>query len=173
MMTGSDITSGTPQWYAVFTRSRHEQTVRRQLAEKSIEVFLPTVLRWSRWKDRRKKVEWPLFPGYCFARFDAADSLAVRACSGTLRIVSFDGRLAPVPESQLDSIRVLVQSDIAFDPCAVLREGAAVEVLHGPLRGVTGRLLRSESSRAIVVLAVDLIGCAIRVEVDAADIAVR
>ena len=37
---------------------------------KDIEVFLPTVTRWSRWKDRKKKIDWPLFPGYCFARFD-------------------------------------------------------------------------------------------------------
>jgi transcriptional antiterminator NusG len=62
-------------WYAVWTRSRAEKAVHDQLAAKGVEAFLPTVPRWSRWKDRRKKVDWPLFPGYCFARFDARDSL--------------------------------------------------------------------------------------------------
>ena len=53
-----------PHWYAVWTRSRHEKLVRDQLAKKSdVDVFLPTIGKWSRWKDRKKKIDWPLFPG--------------------------------------------------------------------------------------------------------------
>ena len=58
----------------LWTRSRHEQVVREQLEQKHIEAFLPTVTRWSRWKDRKKKIDWPLFPGYCFARFNHASA---------------------------------------------------------------------------------------------------
>ena len=29
----------------------------------------------------------------------------------------------------------LVESDLAFDPCPMIREGMMVEVMHGPLRG--------------------------------------
>src|SRR5215212_3153830 len=50
-------------WFALWTRSRHEQVVREQLQRKHLDVFLPTVTRWSRWKDRKKKIDWPLFPG--------------------------------------------------------------------------------------------------------------
>ena len=67
------------EWFAIWTRSRHEQVVRDQLARKSIDAFLPTMPRWSRWKDRKKKIDWPLFPGYCFARFDPAVPLPVPA----------------------------------------------------------------------------------------------
>ena len=66
----STIESRPRQWFAVWTRSRHEQVVREQLERKRIDAFLPTITRWSRWKDRKKKIDWPLFPGYCFARFD-------------------------------------------------------------------------------------------------------
>ena len=34
-------------WFALWTRSRHEQVVREQLERKRIEAFLPTVTRWS------------------------------------------------------------------------------------------------------------------------------
>jgi transcriptional antiterminator NusG len=64
-------------WFALWTRSRHEQVVREQLEQKHIEAFLPTVTRWSRWKDRKKKIDWPLFPGYCFARFNPRERLPV------------------------------------------------------------------------------------------------
>ena len=66
-----------PLWYVVRTRSRHEKTVRDQLVRREVETFLPIAERWSRWKDRRKKVAFPLFPGYCFARFALVDRLRV------------------------------------------------------------------------------------------------
>jgi transcriptional antiterminator NusG len=156
-------------WYAVWTRSRHEQVVREQLERKGLEAFLPTVTRWSRWKDRKKQIDWPLFPGYCFARFDAADRLPVLKCAGVVSIVSFDGDIAAVPETEIDGIRRLVESDLQFDPCPLIRKGMMVEVTHGPLKGVVGRLVR-KGAHARLILSVELIGQAVSVEVDAADV---
>jgi transcriptional antiterminator NusG len=157
-------------WFAVWTRSRHEQLVREQLERRQIEAFLPTVTRWSQWKDRKKRVDWPLFPGYCFARFDPADLLPVLKCAGVVRVVSFDGRPAPIPEAELASIRVLVGSDLQYDPCPLVHEGMLVEVVHGPLRGVIGRLQRKDAQHARLMLSVDVVGQAVSVEVDAADV---
>lgn len=157
------------QWFALWTRSRHEQVVREQLEQKGVESFLPTVTRWSRWKDRKKKIDWPLFPGYCFARFHPRERLPVLKCMGVVSIISFEGEPAPIPEHEIYGIRQLVESDLAYDPCPLIREGTMVEVVHGPLKGVVGRLLR-KNEKARLVLAVDLIGQAVSVEVDAADV---
>jgi transcription antitermination factor NusG len=162
--TASDVA-----WFAVWTRSRAEQAVREQLERKGIEAFLPTVARWSRWKDRKKKIDWPLFPGYCFARFPPGEKLPVLKCSGVVTIVSFDGELAPIPDREIDGIRTLVESSLQYDPCPLIKEGMMVEVVHGPLKGVVGRLVR-KGSHARLVLSVDLIGQAVSVEVDAADV---
>jgi transcription antitermination factor NusG len=164
--------SSTPaaQWFAIWTRSRHEQVVREQLALREIEAFLPTIPKWSRWKDRKKKIDWPLFPGYCFAHFDPAHTLPVLKCTGVVNIVSFEGKPAPIPDYELDSIRLLISSDIQYDPCPLLKEGAMVEVSGGPLKGVVGRLVRKDAARARLVLSVDLIGQGVSVEVDAADV---
>jgi len=158
------------EWFAIWTRSRHEQVVREQLERKRIDAFLPTITRWSRWKDRKKKVDWPLFPGYCFARFAAADTLRILKCTGVVNIVSFDGKPAAIPDIELDSIRLLVGSDLQYDPCPMINEGMMVEVVHGPLKGVVGRLMRKDAPKARLVLSVDLIGQAVSVEVDAADV---
>ena len=157
------------QWYALWTRSRHEQVVREQLQQKHVDVFLPTVTKWSRWKDRKKKIDWPLFPGYCFARFNALERLPILKCTGVVSIISFEGEPAPIPEHEIDGIRRLVESDLAYDPCPMIREGMMVEVTHGPLRGVVGRLVR-KNEKARLVLSVDLIGQGVSVEVDAADV---
>jgi len=171
---GDDRVSAAPdddqRWFAIWTRSRHEQVVREQLLQKQIDTFLPTVTRWSRWKDRKKKIDWPLFPGYCFARFNPRERLPILKCTGVVTIISSQGgEPSAIPEHEIEGIRQLVQSDLAFDPCPMIREGTLVEVIHGPLKGVIGRLLR-KSDKARLVLSVDLIGQAVSVEVDAADV---
>ena len=156
-------------WYAIWTRSRHEQVVRDQIAKKGYEAFLPTIAKLSRWKDRKKKIDLPLFPGYCFARFEPDKRLPILTCTGVVSIVSFDGEIAPIPEQEIDGIRRLVESDLQYDPCPLIREGMMAEVVSGPLKGVIGRLVR-KGAHARLVLAVDLIGQAVSVEVDAADV---
>ena len=157
------------RWYAVWTRSRHEAVVHQQLEGKQIEAFLPTVAKWSRWKDRKKKIAWPLFPGYCFARFDQQARLDVLMCKGVVNIVSSEGAPAPIPDDEIEGIRQLVETDLRYDPCPLVREGMMVEVVHGPLAGVVGRLVR-KGSHARLVLSVDLISQAVSVEVHAADV---
>src|SRR5829696_8386117 len=127
-----------PAWYAVWTRSRHEQVVRDQLERKGLEAFLPTITKWSRWKDRKKQIDWPLFPGYCFVRATLDDRLAVLKCTGVVNIVSFDGEIAVIPDHEINSIRQLIETDLQFDPCPLIKEGMLAEVVHGPLRGVVG-----------------------------------
>jgi transcription antitermination factor NusG len=161
-----------PQWFAIWTRARHERVVFDELTRKEIGAFLPTVTRWSRWKDRRKQIAWPLFPGYCFAQFAVADRLRVLTCLGVSGIVSFNGAPAPVLEAELDSVRRVLASAMPCDPCPLIHEGARVEIVHGPLRGTLGRLLR-KGNRTRVVVAVDVIGQGVSVEVDAADIVER
>ena len=157
------------EWFASWTRSRHEKFVRDQLAERKVEVFLPTITKWSRWKDRKKKVDWPLFLGYCFARFDIADRLPILKCDGVVSIVGTDGHPSPIPAYEIDSICQLLTSELSFDPCPSIKEGMLVEVKSGPLRGVVGRLMR-KGAHARLALSVDLIGRAVSVEVDAADV---
>lgn len=158
-----------PAWFAVWTRSRHEAAVCGQLQERGLEAFLPTLPKWSRWKDRKKRVDWPLFPGYCFTRINLSESLTVRKCTGVVSLVSIDGRPVAIPDSEIEGVRALMHSELQYDPCPLIHEGDLVEVAWGPLKGVVGRLVR-KGARARLVLAVDLIGQGVSVEVDAADV---
>ena len=156
-------------WYAVWTRSRHEHRVVSHLDRREVETFLPTITRWSRWKDRKKQVAWPLFPGYCFARFDRTVALRVLSCPGVVSIVGFDGDHSAVPDDQIDGVRRLVATELQFDPCPLVKEGAPVRVVSGPLAGVSGTLVR-KGLHARLVLAVEAVGQAVSVQVDACDV---
>ncbi len=160
-----------PAWFAIWTRSRHEKIVRDQLEKKSeVDVFLPTIGKWSRWKDRKKKIEWPLFPGYVFARFVADERVGILKVDGVVQIISNNGIMSAIPDEEIDSIRTLVESELAYDPVPLIKEGDMVKVTSGPLKGVAGRLITKKGASARLVLSVDLIGQAVSVEVDAADV---
>lgn len=156
-------------WYALRTRSRHEKRVREQLTARGIEPFLPLVERWRQWKDRRKQVAFPLFPGYCFARFPLSDRLAVLTAQGVVQILGNPEGPVPVPESEIEAVRRLVESTLPYDPHPYLTEGMRVEVIRGPLAGVRGVLLR-KGARARLVIGVTLISQAASVELDAPDV---
>mgnify|MGYP002629870559 FL=1 len=134
-----------------------------------MEVFLPTIGKWSHWKDRKKKIDWPLFPGYCFARFVADERIDILKIDGVVQIISNNGTLSSIPDVEIDSIRTLVESELAYDPVPFIKEGDMVKVTHGPLQGVVGRLVR-KGAHARLLLSVDLIGQAVSVEVDASDV---
>lgn len=157
------------RWYAVRTRSRHEKVVRDQLDGRGVEVFLPLWERLSRWKDRKKKIQSPLFPGYCFARFEWGDRLLVLKAVGVAGLVGINGKAEPIPDTEIDAIRTLVATTLRYDPHPYLVEGMEVEVVRGPLMGARGRLLRKDRA-ARLVLSVNLIRKSVTVEIDAADV---
>ena len=156
-------------WYALRTRSRHEKRVREQLEARGIEPFLPLVERWRQWKDRRKRVAFPLFPGYCFARFPLSQRVVVLATHGVVQILGNQDGALPVPDTEIEAVRRLVESTLPYDPHPYLTEGMQVEVIRGPLAGLRGLLLR-KGARARLVIGVTLIHQGASVELDAHDV---
>jgi hypothetical protein len=65
------------EWYAVYTRSHQERRVKTQLDGKEVENFLPTFEKISQWKDRKKPIQLPLFPGYLFVKISLLRRLEV------------------------------------------------------------------------------------------------
>lgn len=167
-MFGAAI-DGESAWYAIRTRSRHEKLVRDQLQARGIQPFLPLVGRMRQWKDRRKLVQFPLFPGYCFAHFALRERLPVLTAVGVVEILGTRGCPVPVPASEIEAVQRLVTSILPYDPHPFLRAGMEVEVIRGPLAGIRGILVRKEP-RARLVIAVSIIQQAASVELDASDI---
>jgi transcription antitermination factor NusG len=161
--------NGNLAWYAIRTRSRHEKLVHQQLDSRRVEAFLPLVERRRRWKDRWKNVDFPLFPGYCFARFPFQERLSVVTAVGVVQILGINGIATPVPDHEIEAVRQLVTCTLPFDPHPYLKEGMEVEVVRGSLAGVRGILIR-KGARARLVVAVNLIQQAASVELDAADV---
>ena len=158
-------------WYALYTRSRFEKKLMSELADRSIEVFLPMREILSRWKDRKKRIWLPLFPGYLFVRQvdTPANRYRVLNVPGAVRFVGFNGQTVPIPQEQIDGVRLFLESNLAIDPYPYMQIGRRVEVIAGPLKGVQGKLVQKRGKFRFV-LQVDLIRQAVAVEIDASDV---
>jgi len=161
--------SGESRWFALQTLSRHEKVVRKQLQLRNVEHFLPTIKRLSQWSDRRKEIETPLFAGYCFAKFSLKERLPVLQSQGVVRVVGSAGRPEPIPDEEIESLKILVRNSSTYLCCPYLKEGMLVRVMTGPLEGVTGRLIR-EARQSRLVLSISHIQRAVAIEIDAADV---
>ena len=168
MNGGSALESEPRGWYAVYTRGRHEKKAAETLSRKAIPVFLPLVKKKSRWKDRWKIVDAPLFTSYLFVNAppDPGSQLAVLKTPGVVRIVGIHGVPSPVPDEQIDSLRVIVESG---EPVLILRSippGARVVVRQGPFEGVIGKVVRLSERKARLVVSIELLNRSVAVELD-------
>lgn len=160
------------RWYAVYTLSRHEQKANERLLKKNIETFLPMIERWSRRRDRRKRISLPLFPSYLFVRtsMDAYSHLEILKTDSVVRVLGNDGKPISIPDEQIFAIQVLMKNGIVVTSCPYLKEGMKVRVVHGPLIGVEGMLLKIQPQKHRLVLTVDLLKESVSVEIDELDV---
>jgi transcription antitermination factor NusG len=154
-----------PLWYAVYTNANHEKRVAQQLGQRSIEHFLPLYDSVRRWKDRRVRLQMPLFPGYIFVRFALRDRVQVLQTPSVAQLVSFSGRPAPLPEEDIQAIQSCLKHGRKVEPHPYLQAGRRARVRSGPLRGMEGIILRRKN-RTRFVLSFDLIMRSVAVEID-------
>lgn len=159
-----------PRWYAAHTCANHEKRVAEQLRTRGVEHFLPLYSTVHRWKDRRVRLQLPLFPDYVFVHLPLAERLRVLQVASVSRLVSFGERPVALPEREIDALRHGLGGGLDAQPHPYLTAGRRVRIRSGPLAGLEGTLLRKKGHFR-VVLSLDLIRQSIALEADAADLA--
>lgn len=152
-------------WYGVRTRSNHESVATIVLRGKGYEPYLPVYRVRRRHLGRSIESEYPLFPGYIFCRFDAKKRLPILMTTGVVSIVGFGNEPAPIPDHEIEAVKVVLRSGLPAEPCPYLREGQRVRILHGSLEGLEGTLLKKKNQVRMVV-SVTMLQRSISVEID-------
>jgi transcription antitermination factor NusG len=157
--------SGPPRWYAVYTCPRHEKVVTEQLTLRSVEAFLPTFVTESHWKDRRVRIQTPVFPGYVFTRINLSERSKVFTVPGVVRMLSFNGTPAPIDNSEIEAVRLCLERGATLEPHPFLEVGDRVRVRSGVLEGLEGVVSRCKKERRLII-PISLINQSVAVEVD-------
>jgi transcription antitermination factor NusG len=149
------------------TRARNERAVANRLQERGIETFLPSITEVHKWKDRKKRVEIPLFSCYVFLKTVLTAEQQHRVCNldGVFSIVGMRGEGLAIPEEQIESVRAVVMQELGFTSYPFLKVGQRVRVRGGAMDGVEG-ILQARNGQDTLVISIDAIqqSLAIRVE---------
>ncbi len=140
-----------PRWYAAYTRANHERRVAAQLAERGVENLLPQYESVRKWKDRRIRLQLPLFPGYVFVHLVLQKRLQVLQVPGVASLVSFAGNVVPIPDAELTRIRGLLNKGLRAEPHPFLTAGRRVRVCYGPFEGMEGIVVRRKNRSRLVI----------------------
>jgi transcription antitermination factor NusG len=152
-------------WFAILVRTSREKTASLLLEDAGYECFLPISKYMRRWSDRMKEVEVPLFPGYLFCRMNAHNRLPVLMTPGVIQIVGVGKTPIPVGEEEIAAIQRVEKSGLSTMPWPYLEVGQVARIEDGPLRGISGIVIKIKSGLKLV-LSVNLLQRSVAVEID-------
>ncbi len=156
-------------WYVAITKPRHEKVVEDMLRKKGVEVFLPISQQIRRYRSGRRIVKLPLFPRYLFVRFDPKETLLyhrildVPSLQGFIRTKSSGGMLLPAADEEVESLKLIVASEIPVAVFNEMEEGQKVKVLEGPLKGAIGVISHIDRDQLRLTVNVTLLGQSVSV----------
>lgn len=182
-MESAKPSPGQTQWYALYTDVRQERNVERSLLNRGIEVYLPRMSDTGTLgaqtrnpspgpRTEARPIKRLLFPRYVFTRCNVvkATYLAVKKTIGVKYFVGYDGAPTPIPEEQIDSIRILLggREHVSLHPA--LQVGRQVRVLRGHFRGALGHLVEISRNHHRLVVNLDMLSSSIAVNIEASDV---
>ncbi len=138
-------------WYALYTRPRHEKKAFDLLIEKGATAYLPLLLTVREYKTRKKKVELPLFPSYMFCEFEYKDRFTILETHGIIKIVNFNGVPAIVPEWQIEAMRTILLKPESLKLENYFKQGDLVQVMSGPFKGLQGTVVNKKGESRLVI----------------------
>jgi transcriptional antiterminator RfaH len=142
----------TETWYAVYTRPHHEKEVYKRMQEQAFPAYLPLLTTLRQWKDRKKKVSMPLFSCYLFVHITARDYYRVLSIPGVVRYVTFEGKAVAIPEKQIRLVKDLLEQDMVEEDIPdILYHGAKIEIMAGPLTGISGELIDFAGRKRVII----------------------
>lgn len=163
-------------WYAVHTKSRHEDRSYTLLIQKSIHAFLPKIEVWSKRKDRRKKIMIPMFPGYLFAELQNLDNqtrLDVLKTFGVVRILGKSKSSEPisVPDEKIDAIQRLITSRVEVQQFQYPKVGEPARIIDGPFKGIEGSVMSTDYENELFVISIELLQRSVAIKLEGFQIA--
>ncbi|MBB2144116.1 UpxY family transcription antiterminator [Pedobacter sp. LMG 31464] len=140
------------KWYPVYTRSRAEKTTQIALAKKNIISYLPLKKVLKQWSDRKKIVEEPLLKSYLFVYISAKEYAEVLMTSGMSRFIYFSGKIASIPDKQLEDLKLLLANETDLEVIEYdISPGEKVLIKAGPFKGIIAELVSLKSKKNIVL----------------------
>jgi len=159
-------------WFAIMVKVNREKNATVVLESAGYKCFLPVNKFARQWSDRIKESERPLFPGYFFCRMNPLNRLPVLVTPGVIQIVGIGKAPIPVEEEEVTAIQRAAESGLSVVPWPYMQVGEIARIEQGPLRGLSGIVIKIKSELKLV-LSVNLLQRSVAVEIDCTWVSAR
>jgi transcriptional antiterminator RfaH len=140
------------KWYPVYTNPRAEKKACEALISKGIETYLPLHRQLKQWSDRKKWVEEPFIKSYLFVCISERQQTDVLMTKGISRFIYFSGKIASMPQRQIDDLKLLMTSPFELEITEEhLQPGETVMIKAGPLKGLKGEMISYRSQKQLAI----------------------
>jgi len=137
------------KWWAVYTRSRMEKSLARQLLSLEVPFYLPLIPKTTRVAGRTTKSLLPLFGGYLFIYGTETERVETL---GTNRVAHmFAASQGNELTQDLRRVRTLIESGVPLTTEGRLQPGNRVRVKTGLLMGLEGVILSRRGEDRLLI----------------------
>jgi transcriptional antiterminator RfaH len=160
-------------WFCLHTRPQKEAHVESYCRETlGIETYFPRLKEHRTIRRVRRVVTSPLFPRYLFCRIDLANSYrAIRYAPEVISLVHAGDAPAVVSDALIEELKGWAGYEI--DRTTLMpsfRPGDAVQVVQGPMQGVSAVILRASDEQDRVTILLSLLQCGAQLTISRAQL---
>jgi transcription antitermination factor NusG len=139
LLLESEIVAPRRRWSVVYTKSRQEKALARDLFAHEIPFYLPMARKTSSYGNRKISSQLPLFPGYLFFQGTEDERVQVLQTNRISRILAVDDSV----ELHCDLLWLdqMIASGFPLTVESQLTAGHRVRIRRGPLAGLEGTVL--------------------------------
>ena len=165
LVNGTNDREAHPKfWIAALVQMNCERKSAEKLSKLGISNYVPIQEEIHQWSDRRKKITRVVIPMVVFVRVDEIERNLVRDLSFIYKLITYPGQSQPaiIPDSQISRLQFMVDNSkdqIVFKESS-LCIGDTIQVIRGPLKGLTGSVCQTEDKKLMVAVRLDFLGYA-------------
>jgi transcriptional antiterminator RfaH len=154
---------GDRRWWAIYTKSRQEKSLARQLLEMEVPFYLPLIPRVTNVGGRRTKSLLPLFGGYLFLYGN--DEERVQALTTNRVAQAWAATEVEGMTRDLRQIQTLIASGVPLTTEGRLHAGQRVRVKSGSLMGLEG-VIQSRRGEDRLLVAVQFLQQGVSIQIN-------
>lgn len=151
------------RWWAVYTRSRQEKSLARQLLAYEIPFYLPLIPKDQLIRGRKTRSHIPLFSNYLFMYGDDEERVKTLTTNRISRILEIKDQGQVVGD--LRNVEGLINAGSPLTVESRLTPGDKVRIMKGSLAGLEGQIIRRSNTTRLLV-AVTYLQQGVSVEID-------
>jgi transcription antitermination factor NusG len=153
-------------WYAIYTMYKSEKQVALHLKRKNIEVYIPIVSKTKRYQRKIKTYQIPLINCYVFVKILKSEQVKVLETEHVLKFIKQGKELNSIPQHEMDILKRFegIDLEISSSPLS-FNIGDEVEISHGSLVGMRGKLVRQAGKKQFVI-ELESIGVSLQINIE-------